>query len=316
MNLAPILKYVSIKVDDLQYAVNFFTDLFELDSDSGLQFTDKENSDKNETFDTKELYSQEGGASIQFVQIDSEKIINPKPNLLQIGIIGIKIKSSEINRSFFHYRNKNLASLTTIRVKPLYHKHFHLVTQNFLFQIKADDSDFFGFFNKKNGGVKGLILGVKDIEKSKEFYKKVLGFNEIIYEGQGKFEDFEGLNGGNNIFKRAIVKQSNQTDNKFKNYFGITEIEFLQVINKEQLIQKNTNEVNPYRFGFTSVDNSDIIGNYIELGYDCEVSGNEEYIEISDPDGITITCQKKAIKKRATFLDDITILSKRFKQKI
>lgn len=316
MDLAPVLKFVSIKVDDLQYAVNYFADLFELNSNFPLDITSEENSNRNETFDTEELFSEEGGASLQFVQIDSNKIVNPAPNLLQLGIIGVKIKTHKLSKSFFKYRDKNIQSISDIRVNPLYYKHFHFVTQDFLFQIKEDDSDFFGFFGKNNAGVKGLIIGVSDIEKSKEFYQKVLGYNHIIFEGVSEFEDFEGIIGGDSIFKRVILRQATPADNKFKNFFGNNEIELLQVVEKENTFENAPNIVNPYRFGYFSVDNRDVIGNYTELGYKYESSGNDKFIQISDPDGVVITCQESTIHKKPTLFDDISILSKIFNHKL
>lgn len=316
MDFAPILKFVSIKVDDLQYSEKYFENLFEMSNSELLDITSQENSDKNETHDTSELFSNEGGASLQFVEIDSDKTSNPKPNLLQLGIIGIKIKSRNIMKSYFHYRDLNIQRVTNIRVKPLYHKHFHIITQEFLFQIKEDKHNFFGYLGKKNGGINGIIIGVSNIEKSKEFYQKVLGYDVIVYEGKGEFEDFDGIEGGNNIFKRVILQQSNPATNVFTNYFGKSDIELLQVIEDKNITHNDTNVVNPYRFGYFTVDNRDIIGNYLELGYNFDYKGNEKYIQITDPDGIVITCQESASPKKPNVFDDIKIFAKITKQKL
>ena len=210
----------------------------------------------------------------------------------------------------------NIQAVSQIRVKPLCHKHFCLVTQDFLFQVKEDKENFFGFLGKKNGGVSGLIIGVKDIEKSKEFYQKVLGYDIVIYEGIGKFDDFVGIKGGKSKFKRIILQQSKISDNKFKNYFGKNEIELLEVLNKDKVIDNKNNVVNPYRFGYFTADNRDIIGNYIELGYKCKSKANEKYIEIIDPDGVVISCNESTNYKKPNILDDLSIFSKITKQKL
>ena len=210
----------------------------------------------------------------------------------------------------------NVSYFSDIRVKPLFCSHFHIVTHDFLFQIKEDKNDFFAHLNKKNGGINGLIIGVSDFEKSKEFYSKVFGYDTVIYEGKGKFEDFEAIDGGNATFKRIVLQQSNSQNSKFSNFFGKNELELIKVIDRDNYKIIDKNVVNPYRFGYFSADNRDIIGNYTELGYEYDKSGNEEYIEITDPDGVVISCNQSIIQKKANFFNDLSIFAKFFKQKL
>ena len=316
MNFAPVLKFVSFKVDDLQYAERYYTDLLGLDYSNNLNVVELENSNKNETQDTAELFSSEGGASLQLVEIDSNSFSNPKPSLLQIGIIGIKIQSRNMRKSYFHYRDKNIVSVSNIRNKPLYNKHFHIVTQDFLFQIKEDKNNFFGYLGRKNGGISGIIIGVYDIEKSKEFYKKVLGYDTVIYEGEGKFDDFDGINGGDAVFKRIVLQQSNIHTNKYNNFFGKNEIELLQAVTRNKIFEKKENIVNPYRFGYFSGDNRDILGNYLELNYKLKSKGNQSYISITDPNGIPISCIESTTQKKTNIFFDLSIFTNFFKHKL
>ncbi len=316
MDFAPVLKYVSIKVDDLDYIVNYFKNLFDLKKDDFIDITKNENSNKNETHDTIELFSDEGGASLQFVELDSNKFTNPFPNLLQLGLIGIKIKTRKLTKSYASYRDKNLRGISNILVRPLFHKHFHIVAQDLLFQIIEDNSNFFAHFERKNAGVYGLIIGVKDIDKSIEFYKKVLGYDKVIIHQKQQFEDFEGIEGGENEYERVVIQQSKASDDVFSKYFGSNQIELIQVIDKEHFKIEQANVINPYRFGFYTVDNRDIIGNYIELGNLFEYPSAQKFIEITDPDGIKITClQTNQIKVKLNF-NDLKVFLKRIKNKI
>ena len=118
-----------------------------------------------------------------------------------------------------------------------------------------------------------------------------------------------GIEGGDNIFKRIVLTQ-NPAENRFGNYFGVSEIELIEALDVEGLKIGGSSVLNPFRFGFYSVDNRDIIGNYIELGYDCNYRGNEEAIVLKDPDGVEITCIASEHRKKPNFVDDLRILLK------
>ena len=55
------------------------------------------------------------------------------------------------------------------------------------------------FFRNKEraftGGVAGVVIGLSDIDRSLSLYQDILGYDTVVYDGEGIFDDFDGLNG-------------------------------------------------------------------------------------------------------------------------
>jgi hypothetical protein len=83
-------------------------------------------------------------------------------------------------------------------VKDVYGNIFNVVSNTVVFKNE----------NKSTGGSFGAILGCSDIEKSKAFYANILGYDKVLFEGEGEFADLASLPGGEGKFKRAILTHS------------------------------------------------------------------------------------------------------------
>ena len=81
-----------------------------------------------------------------------------------------------------------------------------------------------------NGGVLGTIIGVKNIEESLVVYRDILGFDEMVYDETKVFEDFSGIPGGDQEFRRVILRHSDVKSGALSSLLGRSEIELLQVI--------------------------------------------------------------------------------------
>ena len=93
-----------------------------------------------------------------------------------------------------------------------------------------------GWFKKKEikttGGVTGTIMGVSDIEKSRTLYSEVLGYDTIVYDESGVFEDLAGVPGGKKKYRRVLLRESKPRVGAFSKLFGPTEIELIQNLDK------------------------------------------------------------------------------------
>ena len=97
-------------------------------------------------------------------------------------------------------------------------------------QLHQGDS----FYSKgphKTGGISGCIIGCTDIEKTKKFYH-LLGYSEVLFEAEGKFEDYAMMPGGKGEFKRCILGQKKPVTGGFSEAFGDTQIELVQALTR------------------------------------------------------------------------------------
>ncbi len=152
-----------------------------------------------------------------------------------LGIISAKIKSPNLKKAYETFKARNLNV-----IGDLYADHFFIKDlYGNIFQV-INDSIWFRKENKLTGAVAGAIIGVSDIDQAKKVYSHILGYDEVVYDDQGVFDDFKPLPGGNQKFRRVLLKASKVRYGFFSRLFGNSYIELIQVLDREpQKIFKN-----------------------------------------------------------------------------
>ncbi len=148
-----------------------------------------------------------------------------------LGIFAAKFKSPNIAKSHQALSNNNKVS--EIAKTPEGKDHFYLYDP-FGNPIEVVESNnWFGKGISHSGGVYGAVIGVSNIDRSKDFYKNILGFDVVVYDTQGKYDDFAYLDGSNQEFRRVLLRHSKERVGPFSKLLGSGEIELVQAINKE-----------------------------------------------------------------------------------
>ncbi len=176
--------------------------------------------------------NMEGGGGFEIWQHTDKKPI-PIAVPIVLGDLGINIgvlKTDNIEAAYKRYKESELNVLGEISESPCSAKHFFLKDPyDNLWEVKEHDV----VFSKEagvNGGVFGTIIGVKNIEESLVVYRDILGFDEIVYDETKVFEDFSGIPGGNQEFRRVLLRHSDVKNGAFSSLFGKSEIELIQVV--------------------------------------------------------------------------------------
>ena len=78
------------------------------------------------------------------------------------------------------------------------------------------------------GGVAGAIIGCSDIDRSREFYRDVLGYDTVRYDETGVFDDFAHLNGGTERVRRMLLGHSAPRTGPFSQLMGASTIELVR----------------------------------------------------------------------------------------
>jgi len=105
---------------------------------------------------------------------------------------------------------------------------------NNLIEICEDDYE---FSNEKTsfGGVLGTTIGVSNLDKSIEFYSKTLGYDQVVFNTSGTFDDFNGLAGGEDNCNRVLLRHSKtRKSGGFSKLYGPTELELVQSLDRHQ----------------------------------------------------------------------------------
>ncbi len=146
-----------------------------------------------------------------------------------LGIFAAKMKSRDVAKTYAEHKAKGFQTSPlyegsngekTFWVKDPYGNNFQVVPS----------SNWFRNAHTGTGGAYGAIIGVSDMKKSMEFYRDLLGYDTVIFDGKGKFPDFAHLPGGTENFHRVILKHSRPRAGAFSRLLGESTLELVQAL--------------------------------------------------------------------------------------
>jgi catechol 2,3-dioxygenase-like lactoylglutathione lyase family enzyme len=154
---------------------------------------------------------------------------------IQVGDLGIfcgKVKSKNVEL-FYKEVEKKYTQISPICFTPDRTPTFYLLDPfgNY-FQI-VEDNYLFWDRKQNNGGCVGAQIGVSDIEKALLVYSDILGYDTIVYDKTGAFEDFAFMHGGEQNYRRVLLKHSEKRLGAFSEMFGPSEIELVFALERK-----------------------------------------------------------------------------------
>jgi len=179
--------------------------------------------------------SMQGGGGLEIWQHTGKTPEMPKFQI-QLGDLGIsvgKMKTLDAQKAYDTFKAKGLNLLTEVVSNPMGTKHFYLMDPYQNIWEFVEDSFVFDASKGVNGGAFGAVIGVVDVEKSLEVYRDILGYDVVVYDKEGVFEDFNGVPGGGDKFRRVLLAMSNPAQGAFSPLFGPSQIELVQVSGRE-----------------------------------------------------------------------------------
>lgn len=175
----------------------------------------------------------QGGGGFEIWQY-SERQPQPISFDIQIGDLGIfiaKIKSHNITayHEELSAKYRNIGPIVTDpRGIPTFYIHdpagncFQVVEDNYIY-IDED---------RYSGGIVGAMIGVTDIERALPVYQDILGYDTIIYDKNGTFNDWHDLRGGNSRYRRVLLGRSRPHTGPFSELYGTGTIELVQALER------------------------------------------------------------------------------------
>lgn len=176
-----------------------------------------------------------GGGGFEVWQYKSRTPEPAKFDILvgDLGIYAIKMKTENISESYHYFNTQNIEVSKRIYEDPNGSKHFFVKDPyGNVFQM-VENSEWFTKNNYRTGGAHGVIIGVSDMDKAIQFYKNILSYDKVLYDTQGKFDEFSGLEGGNHTFRRVLLGHSKPREGAFSRLFGKSQVELVQVTDRE-----------------------------------------------------------------------------------
>ncbi len=177
----------------------------------------------------------QGGGGFEIWQYTSRVPAKPEvqPQLGDTGIFAVKIKCRNIQAAYRFYQACAAGLLGPVKKHPCGRNHFFIRdARGNHFEVLEDDG-FFSDTGHVSAGAAGVLIGVSDMDASMAFYSKVLGYSEVLYSGEGLFDDWAGVPGGEYHCKRAVLGHQRVATGAFGKLLGNTIIELVQVTGRQ-----------------------------------------------------------------------------------
>ena len=243
-----------------------------------------------------------GGSGYEIWQ-HTEHTSRPPQKPIELGDLGItmaRVKAKDIQKSYSLLQSKGVSILTEADKDPSGAGCFYISDPyNNIIQIREFDS----WFNEKNaviGGQYGAVLGVSDIGKSLKLYADVLGYDQVIYDQSGKFNDLKGLPNGDGEFRRVLLGHKDNRSGGFAKLFGKSQIELIQSLDRipNKIFEgRYWGELGYIHFCFDIRNMNALVKECEEAGFPFKVLSNPDFDMgdanghwgyIEDPDGTLI----------------------------
>lgn len=182
----------------------------------------------------------QGGSGFEIWQYTSRKTVMA-PFDIAVGDLGIlygKIKAADLYKAYGYLKN----ALSIEGGEVLSPAITHLPDGRGCFYIRdpwknifqiIEGNDFFQRGRHSTAGLCGAVIGVSDCDKALPFYRDLLGYDLIISDVTGEFEDMKVLPGGEGKFRRVLLSPSQPPKGPFAHIFGSSYIELVQALDRE-----------------------------------------------------------------------------------
>lgn len=173
-----------------------------------------------------------GGGGFEIWQFTSRPTVKPsfEPQLGDYGVFICKIKSEDVRHTQKHLQQMG-ANVSAAQQDPAGRWTCYVQDPNGnYFQIVEGRSWFASSKHpSKCGGVAGAVIGVSNMDNSKQFYQELLGFEQVTYDSAQVFSDFDFLPRGKDTFRRVLLSHASVREGYFAQLLGITEIELVEL---------------------------------------------------------------------------------------
>jgi catechol 2,3-dioxygenase-like lactoylglutathione lyase family enzyme len=177
----------------------------------------------------------QGGGGMEIWQYTS-RTPTPAPFQPVLGDLGInvaKVKSKDIEQSYQELKTLGANICNSPATRPDGRKHFFVRDPwSNLFEVVESDN---WFINDRthSGGIYGCTIGVSDMDRAIRFYTDILGYDTVVYDQSGHFDNWNGIDAGIGSCRRVLLRHSELRKGPFSELLGETEIELVQALDRK-----------------------------------------------------------------------------------
>ncbi len=177
----------------------------------------------------------QGGGGFEIWQYTERtpKNVDFEVQLGDLGIYAAKVKCRDLHQTYRSYQRRKVRVLAPPMKGPDGHETFFVEDPyGNLFQL-MEGNHWYKDEKKLTGGAYGAVIGVSDVEASMKVYSDILGYDQVIYDQNQRFDDLDPLPGGDHPFRRVLLTHSEPRQGGFSPLLGDSWIELVEVKNRQ-----------------------------------------------------------------------------------
>jgi len=233
-------QHIGIAVKDMDKSLVFYRKIFGMDipffdSVADAPLMDIYTRNKTITKRASMIINLQGGCAMEVIHPTTFDPVGAifDTQLGDIGIYITQIKCKNIEDSFQFCKNNKVDIQSEIKSLPHGEKTFYIKDLEGNFFQFVTDHEWFTNTNHHSGGVKGCSIGVSNIDDSLKLYANILGYDKVIYDETGIFDDWKSLPGGHESYRRVQLVQSTPPGGGFAKVTGKSYIELIEPLDRK-----------------------------------------------------------------------------------
>jgi catechol 2,3-dioxygenase-like lactoylglutathione lyase family enzyme len=233
------LQHIGVAVSDMDLSLKFYRKFFGLDipffdSVQPAPLMDVYTRHKTITKRASMVMNLQGGCAIEVIRPTSFEPSKAK-HPIQMGDLGIfitQVKCKDIRKTHEFCRKERVSLLTSLSKDPVGRDTFYIQDPDGNTWQFIEGENWYSQNNHHSGGVVGCTTGVSDMQQALNLYRDILGFDQVVYDKSGLFEDWNSLASGNQRYRRVLLTQRAQPGGGFAKVTGKTYIELVQALDR------------------------------------------------------------------------------------
>lgn len=234
------IQQVGIGVENFVEAWSYYIDVFNMDikileDDTVAELMLPYTGNKPQKRHACIAINMQGGGGFEIWQYSERKPqrIDFEIQVGDLGVFVAKIRSRNVTKAYEQFKREARVKILGGLSKSIDEKQTFYVQDPYgnVFQIIQDETIFMDE-GKLTSGIAGVMIGVTDIERAMPVYRDILGYDEIVKDETGVFEDFAGLPSGKEKFRRRLLTHSKPRKGGLSNLLGKSYIELVEPLER------------------------------------------------------------------------------------
>jgi len=239
MNRINSIQHIGVAVQDMDASLKYYRKIFGMnipffDSVQPAPLMDCYTHGKTITKRASMIMNLQGGCAMEVIRPTTfePRKANFQIKVGDLHIFQIHMKARDVKHMHSYCKQNGAHDVSEIALNPAQQQVFDLTDPDGNFFRVEPTNECYRDMGHASNGVAGCSIGVTNMEEALNLYSNLLGYDEVVFDRTGTFNDWGHLPGGKEQYRRVRIKQSAPTGGGFARVLGSTFIELVQALDR------------------------------------------------------------------------------------